>query len=51
MAVEEFEAVRQDVSDVGQAEKHQRNAHDRVQYGHHLALGRLGSDVPVTWTV
>lgn len=47
VAVEELEAVRQDVTDVGQAEQHERDTHDGVQNGDHLSLGRLGRDIAV----
>ncbi|GBP53906.1 hypothetical protein EVAR_96584_1 [Eumeta japonica] len=45
--VQEAERRCQDVPDVGQAQQHQRNAHDRVQDRHHLAGLRLGCDVSV----
>lgn len=45
--VQEPEGGRHDVPDVGQAQQHERDAQDRVEYRHHLARLRLRRDVPV----
>lgn len=47
VAIGELEALCHGVSYVGQAEEHERNAHNGVQDGHHLALWCLRCDVAV----
>jgi hypothetical protein len=49
VGVGELERSSQYRDEVGQTEKHQRNANEGVQHSDHLALWRLRGEVPVTY--
>lgn len=48
-AVHELEALGENVANIGEVQKHQRDAEDGVQDGHQLAPVGLGRDVAVAW--
>ena len=48
--VQETEALRHDVADVGEAEQHQGDPQDGVEDGDHLPPLRLRRDVPIACT-
>lgn len=51
LPVQEPERRRHNITDVRQAQQHQRDSQDGVENGNYLAPGCFWSNVPITWNI